>query len=390
MRHFYEMLTNNGIKQITDYLKSAEGLYDEEISEYIKLLSRHAKKQGLKQDDIKTFFDKHGISELNWGRKNDAVKQFVNLFNENDNLDKLNEIIKNNGTVSIYELKESGNIFNDYCKGFEDEAKTIASWTNSTSANAGPCEMLLKFIIREGTTLTSGDVGIKVTTNEEEMEVKAGTLKGSSASGGHAAGQRGNIRKAWSIYWYLDHNLFGFNTSNSEADKLQYFQNEKDTGFYDFIKKLKENNLLDNPRKISDSIVEALEFQYNFISNEKDAKSNLSTENLLKDAAYDQFKQIISKDGISSFKMLTNIVGCIQLYLYSQVENFNYFFVVMLDKTIEKESSQNGFYFFVKDCKTEDSGLLDFNKILNYLTFGPLDSTTSTQGRTGKIKFVKK
>ena len=62
----------------------------------------------------------------------------------------------------------------------------------------------------------------------------------------------------------------------------------------------------------------------------------------------------------------------------------------MIDKNIDNESAENGFYFFAKDCKNDKSMLLDFNKVLSYLQFGQLDSTTSSQGRTGKIKFIKK
>ena len=272
MKSLYESIKDSSIKQIIDFIKSSDGFCDEDVPNYISLLSKYVKKNaGLKQNDYKTFFDKHGLSKLNWGRKNDAIKQFVNLFSDNDNLDTLNEIVKQDGIISINDLNDTGNLFK-YCKGFEDEAKTIASWTNSTSANSGPCEMLLKFILKEGTTVDSGDVGIQVDIEKtEEMEVKAGTVSKGSTSGGHAAGQKGNIRKAWSIYWHLDHNLFGLDTPNSEADKLQYFQNEN--GFAEFVKKLKDNNLLENPRAISDAVVEALEFQYNFITNESEAKS---------------------------------------------------------------------------------------------------------------------
>lgn len=380
--YFFEELSKENVKKLEEYVTN------DNFDDYYKLVKRHASKNGVDKKTFEDFFKRHGIAELNWGRNNDAVKQFTHLFAEYDNLDKLNEIIQNDGVISVNDVEESANIFTKYCKGFEEEAKTIASWTNSTSANAGPCEMLLKFILKEGRTFKSGDVGI-LGKKEEEMEVKAGTLKGKTASGGHAAGQKGNIRKAWSIYWYLDHNLFNKDTDNSEADKLQYFQNEK-VGFKDFNQKLIDNNLLDDPRNISDKIVEALEFQYNFISNSKGAKSELKTENDLKDAAFEQLKSYITKDGISSNKALINVVGCVQLYLYSQVEQFDYFFVVMIDKNIDNESAANGFYFFAKDCKNDKSVLLDFNKVLSYLEFGQLDSTTSSQGRTGKIKIIKK
>jgi hypothetical protein len=386
MKHLFETLSDNGIQKLTDYLKSAEGLDDSKIDEYIKILSKHAKKSGIKQDDYETFFKNHGLSELNWGRKNSAVKQFVNLFSEDEHLDILSDIIKNNGTVSIDDVKETGNIFKDYCKGWEDEAKTIATWTNSKSANAGPCEMLLKFILHEGNSRTVGDVGI----DDEEMEVKAGTLKGKQGSGGHAAGQKGNIRKTWSVYYWLDKYLFNLETSNKIADSRAYFQN--DNGVKDFNKKLEEAGLLDSSKYeiISNEIVNALCFQYDKIKNDETKNNDLDSTKLkkLQNASLNFIKDKIGKEGFNKQDLL-NLVGCIQLYLYSQIENFDYFFAVLIDKNIDNESENNGFYICVKDCKDDNTKLLHFNEILEHLKFGPLDSTTSTQGRTGKIYIVK-
>lgn len=381
--NFNEGLTDKGIKKLTQFLKSADGLYDENIDEYISVLSKHAKKSGIKQDDFKTFFDNHGISELNWGRKNSAIKQFVELFSENDHIDLLSNIVKHNGVLSINDVTETGNIFKDYCKGWEDEAKTIASWTNSRSANAGPCEMLLKFILHEGNSRSVGDVGI----DNDEMEVKAATLKGKSGSGGHSAGQKGNIRKAWSIYWYLNNNLFNIKTTNSEADKLEYFQNKN--GLKDFNEKLKNNNLLNDIEKISNAIVDSLMFQYDFITNDGH-KNKLRNENKLRNSAFTYCKEKITNTGFTSTADLWNLVGCIQLYLYSVVEEFDYFFAVLIDKNVENESENNGFYICVKNCKDSDSDLLKFNKILKYLQFKGLDSTASSLGRTGKIIISKK
>ena len=101
MKRLIESLSDQGIQKLTDYLKSAEGLDDSKIDEYIKILSKHAKKTGIKQDDYETFFKNHGLAELNWGRKNSAIKQFVDLFSEDEHLDILSNIVKNKGTVSI-------------------------------------------------------------------------------------------------------------------------------------------------------------------------------------------------------------------------------------------------------------------------------------------------
>ena len=375
--YFFESLSKESIKKLEQYIS------DENVDEYIKLLKRHISKSGIKEDDYTVFFDKHGISELNWGRKNSAVKQFVNLFSEEDHLDILTKIVKDDGVVSIDDIKETGNIFKDYCSEFSEEAKIIASWTNSKSANAGPCELLLKFIIKEANSKKTGDVTIH---NDEEMEVKASTLKGkSSGSGGHAAGQRGKIRNTWAVYYYLNNNVFNIETSTSEADKLKYFQNKD--GVQELNNVIKDKGL--SIEEVTNGIVDALCFQYNFITNENDVKNELKTKDKLYKAALNIAKSISKNNEFNSSNDVFNLVGCIQLYLYSQIEGFDYFFAVLVDKNIDNESDNNGFYFCVKNCQDDNSELLNFDKILSYIRFGGLDSTTSSQGRTGKI-YIKK
>ena len=85
--YFFESLSKESIKKLEQYIS------DENVDEYIKLLKRHVSKSGIKEDDYTVFFDKHGISELNWGRKNSAVKQFVNLLSTEIRLNKKLAII---------------------------------------------------------------------------------------------------------------------------------------------------------------------------------------------------------------------------------------------------------------------------------------------------------
>lgn len=373
-----EELSNKNIETLKNYIN------DDNFDDMIAIVKKHSSKTGVDLDSYDTFFKKHGISELNWGRKNTAIKQFVNLFSEEDNLDKLTEIVKNDGVVSINDIAETGNIFKDYCDDFLEEAKTIASWTNSKSANAGPCELLLKFIIKEANSKKTGDVTIY---DDEEMEVKASTISGksSSNSGGHAAGQRGNIRNTWAIYYHLNNELFKIETSNAEADKLKYFQNKD--GVQELNATIKEKGL--TIEDVAKGIVDALCFQYNFITNEKNSKNSLKHVGKLYDAAIKLAKDISKNNEFNSSADVFNLVGCIQLYLYSQIEGFEYFFAVLVDKNVDNESDKNGFYFCVKNCQDDNSDLLDFNKILTHIKFGALDSTTTTQGRTGKI-YIKK
>lgn len=393
--YFFEALSAENIKKLEEYIT------DDNVDDVIKMYIRHSNKSSIEGELYTNFFNLHGLNKLNWGRKNDAFKQFKDLFAENDHLDIFKKIIQNNGIVNIDDLKEEGNIFKDYCGdneelnpcgNFIEEAKTIASWTNSSSANAGPAEILLKFILKEGRTADKGDVAIAVDENEpkaeEAMEVKSTTLS-KNPSGGHAAGQTGNIRNSWSIYWFLDNKLFKLKTLSTDADKLQYFRNAK-VGLKDFNQKIKDANIEDL-HIISDGIVNALCYQYRFIQNETaDKPENLNGYDKLKEQAYQLCNKIYDKNnGFINANDLYNLVGCIQLYLYSQVEQFDYFFAILIDKNIDNESADNGKYWCIKNCSTDDTDLLDFNKVLSHLQFKSLDSTTSSQGRTGKI-IIKK
>lgn len=371
-----EALSQEHINQLSKYID------DSNFNEYFKLIQRNAKLIGLSDNNAAydKFFEEHGLSKLNWGRNNSAKSAFIKLFSENDKIDVLTQIVNNNGVLSIKNLSENGNIF-DLCKingnDFSEEAKIIATWVNSTSASAGPCEMLLKFILKEGYTGAMGDVSIRPS---EEMEVKASTI-GKNASGGHAAGQKGNngvkIRGAWAIYLYLNEHLFNIK-GNKEADAAQYFQNKN--GFAKFVKLLNDNNLSDkkSAELVTKTLVDAICFQYNYITNETGSKNTLpNIESLYKSAL-----NFYNVNGLEQKSML-NLVGAIQLYLYSQIEEFDYFFCVMIDKN--GNGSGSGNYWFVKDCT---NSLLDFNRVCKNINFGVLDSPTSAQGRTGKMYFV--
>lgn len=351
-----------------------------DVDSALSILKKHHSKGGINEKLYEEFFGNHGLSGLNWGKKNSALKQFVNLFAEDDKLEILNKIIENNGTVSIHDMAVKGNLFNDYCKGFEEEAKIISTWTNSRSANAGPGEILLKFIIKEGNTRNTGDVGIGT---DKEMEVKASTLNGSQiGSGGHAAGQKGDIRKTWSIYAYLSKNLFRENIKDGDADKMTYFQNN--SGIKNFGKKLTEYNLTNDIENISVNIVNSLLYQYRFIKS--DDASKIATFNRLYENATILFKKVIDKNGIKDIDKFIDIIGAIQLYLYCLVEDFDYFCCLLLDKSETSNSPNNGNYILFKNPKVD---LLNLQDVISKLHFGKLDSTTTTQGRTGKIYFRK-
>jgi hypothetical protein len=86
--------------------------------------------------------------------------------------------------------------------------------------------------------------------------------------------------------------------NNAVADKSAYLQNEN--GLNKFNQLLKNNNLLNNDksiRKISDNIVDAIAFQYNFITNEnyKKADNYYDFEDKLKESSYDYCKSLVEQ-----------------------------------------------------------------------------------------------
>lgn len=378
IKYIYEQLSQGNIDKLSAYIN------DDNIDEILGIIQKHV---SSKLDDktiekYTQFFTKHGIYNLNWGRNNSAIKQFVRLFNENGNINALNEIINNDGAVSITKLKPIDNIFN-YCKlkvdgkivDWSDEARTISTWINSKSASAGPAEMLLKFMLHEGSDKGVGDVGI---LPNEEMEVKAATLGAKTPSGGHPAGQRGNIKKTLYVYQYLN-SIFNLDSSEKYAGSCIYFQNKN--GIAQFNDIIKNSSLSET--EILYAIVDALCYQYNFIDKIENSKNKLPGISQLYNAVTKFIK--LDKNQGFEYQELLNLVGCIQLYLYSIVENFNYFICILIDKNYDNESENNGFYILFKDCQSSNTKLLDFKYVTNYFKFGSLDSTQTTQGRTGKI-----
>ena len=98
----------------------------------------------------------------------------------------------------------------------------------------------------------------------------------------------------------------------------------------------------------------------------------------LYDASIKYYNNILRDD--FSFDNMKNLIGCIQLYLYSSIEKFDYLFFFKVDKFGDSENS--GDYVLFKDCSTS---LLKCENIIEYIYFGTLDNPTSTQGRSGKM-----
>ena len=383
MKNITKFINESTIRDLENFLKDN----NISIDDAYKILGRHlGRSRSRNLPEFDKFFKEHGLSELNWGRRNNAINHFINVFSEEDKLDILNSIIEKNGVVSIDDFGRSGNIF-DFCEGFEEEAKIICSWINGKNRPSGAGEILLKFLIKEASNPSESDILIK---GKYLMEVKANTLNipksgKSSPSGGIPCGQKGDIRKSWSIYSYMHSTLTGKTYKNGYFDSFNYFQN--DEGFESFNEFLKSLNVSD-VRTITDTITDAILYQYRFIGDENKNKNKLSNNkiNQLRDEVFKQLNPCFNDNNtINNKTRFFNIIGAIQLFLYSAIEEFKYFMCLLYDKRVEDESVDNGKYVLLNSDE-----LLDFDIVLEYLSFGKFAaSATKTEGRAGKI-FLKR
>lgn len=399
--HHKVNLSQDSIKKLKD-----SGVCDGNIDAVCDQIKKHISIINLNVQQYEEFFSDHELSDIYWGRGNSAMEMFTNLFAKRDNLNTFTKILEESGFTDVNNLiaHSGGNLFKDICKGWEEEAKTIASWTYSKSAASGPAEILLKFMLKDilypqkkdGLSKNGGDVWVYP---GQEIEVKATTLGKSSKgqdikSGGHPIGQRkafdGNdIKDDIAIYEYINARLL-------KDNGYGYFRNTH--YFAQFNEKLIKTELFKKQkyREITDIIVDALCYQYGFLGpvneseEEKKSIDNKSRENIennthieaLKSKAYSLLSKVINRNGFSDFKQVLDVIGCVQLYLYSKIEEFKYFFCIIIDKNIENESAKNGKYVIYTD-----SQLIDFDTILKELTFGVLDGSSKSRGSTGKIMF---
>ncbi len=279
--YIYEELSASNKKKLDDMIDNGI-INDENIGTIDKLLADNEKLSKLNSPEYikkaQKFFEKHGLAKYKWGRNKTAISEFNTIFK--NKVDILERIIDGDGIISFKNLPTSGNIFS-ICKGFQDEAKSISTIKISGSASVGPCEILLKFILNEGTSAKEGDVYLN---GIGPLEVKAVT-KDKNFSGGHAAGQKskdadGNstsIRASWSVYNYVYSKLF-----NIDWDEANEIANEKSNAFLmnkdsyaafntNYIEKFKPS--VDD---FANVLTEAFMFQYEYLT--QDGKENSRTK----------------------------------------------------------------------------------------------------------------
>lgn len=405
----YEELSKSNKKKLDDMVANGT-INNENIDTIDSILQKHTKlaKFNTKEykDKAENFFKEHGLWKYKWGRNTNAIGVFNDIFKDKPEI--LEKIIDGNGVLSFKNMPREGNIFS-LCKGFQDEAKSIATLKISGSANAGPCEILLKFILNEGTTDPSGgDVSLR---GMGELEVKCVTRtqgkKGiSGLSGGHAAGQKTkdktkenntSIRMAWAIYNYVYSKLFDieWTEANKMANDKNYAFLQNNTSYENFCKNYIEPNK-PSVKKFAEVLLEALMWQYNFLENNGNSNGRtrlVDKKKLLADIEKELSK--IYKDGKldPNKQRLLDIVGSIQLYLYSLTEEFAHIIFIYYDHNDISRNELNydedpdlvkgsGYYVLLDKEK-----LLDLSNTIENITFGVLDGVNSTQGRTGKMYF---
>jgi hypothetical protein len=305
-------------------------------------------------------------------------KNCINLWEIAANAPKHDNLY---GFIGINDLKNtpSGNLIKDFCKGWENTAHVIKNFVDSGSTAKGKFEVLLKFLLSEAVLGgTKGDVSL---SGGKELEVKTEEA--------HACGQK-NVKTTGEVYKYMKEGFLSIeNTKNDDYkklcdqirdvhyNKLMFFQNYKPQftdvnghcllGFLEII----------GAEEMSKLIVNAIYFQNGYESPYFETKGNeilyKQAEKYLKDTKND-------KDG---FKKILDVVGAIQLYFYAITEKFNYF--ICLD-----QNSSEGRYVFIENENGSGEKFLNFDFIIGNFTFGILDMTTSSNGRTGKIYFRRK
>lgn len=383
------------LKNIIDRLKSIDN--DSDFSKVYNRLSGTMSTMGgidptgsdsIDPKILESYLKSHGLDNVDFGRNRTPSDVMIDIFGGNGNLNILKGIIgngkENDGVISVGELatQNSNNIFDiaKRCRfgDWSDEAITLARMTNPKgSAAVGMFEILLQFMLKGGYNPDKGDVGVKEVDDAtgtlgdgKTMEIKAisksvGKNGKPSTSGGHVAGQSGNIGQAKTIYQYIDINAFGIKKSSGSG--REYLQNQE--GFNNMLSLFDQSGM--DETDFLAIVFDAIVHQYgleNKISSFKDLRN--------------QFVEYIRSYGIDSMEVFFDAVGAVQLYLYFIIEKFDYILCVYIDKR-EVDDESGNFLLLTRN----DLNKYSIEDTLKNLSFGKLDSETSTQGRTGKMYF---
>lgn len=334
-----ETLSKNNAELLQRYI--SKGLISDEDMVQIKNAIRIRKAK--ESPELTYFLDSKGLSDEFLSGNTDFVSRLVSLFsNDHKILDKLKV---EGGVCTFDEFKKGRNIFSDFCKKWEKEAKIIANIVDVkarvTNANVGPYEILMKILIKGACAEErKGDVCINDNGEIIGCEVKKGGKQGARVSG----------QKTANIHDMYDRlNEYMVNECGCTQVYRDYWQ--KQATFVHIEEMLK--SATKNKENIEDiffeSLCKAVFTQYLLDPNSQQCKE--IAENV-KD--YNKRKKGIVNYKVNS-EVLSDILGAIQIYAYAMEDGFD---------CITIYEGNTGDYVCL-----ETNDLIDVNNTLIYIYF---------------------
>ena len=319
-----------------------------------------------------------GIGEKSLANFDNLDKRLVKLFNKKEKIKYLKTLIKNNDTTKCgikkfdeFKCDKDNKVKNiwDICNGWEDIAKQIAEINflkpKKSSAAMGKFEILLRLILTDADQLTRGDVHCY--SNDENgipIEVKASQINGKN--GARVNGQSEELKDAKIIYKTLFDKITEFSPGFiGQGDERQfgvkaYFQN------YGNVSLLSE--LLNSWYDTDDLLTCAIEhsFYYKLVESVFAQYSDENSDDILNLAK--QLKELnkgdtqfikFDKEYVIDPRIIINIVGTIQLYLYRKHDAFKYIIVfnnVNGDYTTLSEEQISNIKYVLSLCSFQPIG----------------------------------
>lgn len=383
IEYINENLSSENLSKLSDYVndENFESLFNEIKKASIRLKTRiksdsdkSKDEKNLEKNYFKKFFINHGLTNKAFNGKPNLGHRIADIFVDNEEVDEFNKVIlnskyENGGLISFDELSKDkeGNIF-DICKDFKKSAKEILNINNVTAhnRNVGKCEILLKFILSDKATIKGkGDVSLE---NDINIEVKGFTpgKKGGAINPSSIESLSHTSKEflKWLNYSNLEYTGKGAE-KKKDGDKIggQFLGSENANKALEKLVNTENNEgkTITDVDFLLENFVKAYAFQYMVGLNSENVDKILS---IIK--KYNDEEKIIKleDDKISISKSLTDMIGLIQLYLYSVVEEFNYIFVINQEK---------GNYSLLEINKRNNSGKItsftDYKDILNFVKF---------------------
>lgn len=328
-----EMLSPEKVKELTDFISNYDLDDNASIKQYIDSLKKVSYYSSTSNEGYEyTLLEKYNNDQR-------LVNSIMDLFSSEDDEELLYKIL-DNGCYSLSELKASGNIYNDLCNEFTNEAKELAK-LKPTNRRTGNFEVLFTFII-DGAKLTSGssyEVG-DVIVDDNRIEVKS--------NNSHPIG-REDISSPVVIYSSLDEAL-GIRSQG----KVDYPAGNNIEVLNGRLSKFLDNN--GDISKVADAIVDGVIEQYRASGIDRRKLYNSASDFL-------SSKRYITKDDFIS------LIGYLQLCCYMLKRD--------MDLIIFNSS---GKYLFID----RNTRLMNANEIINNIKFKEL-YTTSSAGYSVKM-----